>query len=391
MTKNRYLKYYILNDLKEKMVFIGGPRQVGKTTFSEKIITSQYKKSAYFNWDNRSDRKSIMASEWPGDAELIILDEIHKYKKWKRHIKGEYDKLKEKYHFLITGSARLDTYRKGGDSLQGRYHYYRMHPFSIAELNGIVNEIKPFEELIIPSDNHNEQQLEALFNFGGFPEPFLKHSKTVLRRWHNEKIERLFREDIRDIENIRNLDNMILLGDLLPAKVGSMLSINSLCSDIEASHRAVSSWLKILEAFYYQFRIYPFTGKRITSLKKESKLYLWDWSEINDENSKFENMVGSHLLKMVHLLKDAEGYKTDLYFIRNTQKKEIDFLVTVKEKPWFCVEVKMGNENPSPNLYYYKDRLNIPFLYQVIKKPGIDKFVKGVRVISANKFLNGLV
>lgn len=390
MTKQRYLTDYIIEDLAEKMVFVGGPRQVGKTTLANKLVAAKFKNPAYFNWDNRSDRRRIISSDWPGNSELLILDEIHKYNRWKTLIKGEYDKLKEKYRFLVTGSTRLDVYRKGGDSLQGRYHYYRIHPFSLAEIINRKNKIEVFSELkISPTASHPE--FEILDNFGGFPEPVIKQSEKLLRRWHNEKNNRLFREDIRDLEPLRNIAGMTLLSDLLPLKVGSLFSINSIREDMEVSHKAVSNWINILESFYYCFRIYPYTGKTIRSLKKEPKLYLWDWSEIDNESARFENMIASHLLKLIHFLYDYEGYRAKLYFLRDVDKRELDFLVTVDEKPWFAVEAKLSGLNVSRNISYFKSRLNIPYTYQIIKKEGIDRYREGTRIVSADAFLSGLI
>jgi predicted AAA+ superfamily ATPase len=390
MTEPRYLTKYILEDLKEKMVFVGGPRQVGKTTLARELVSNHFQQSGYFNWDNRQDRRSIMRSHWPGDAELIILDEIHKYKKWKSLVKGEYDKLKDKYSFLITGSARLDLYRKGGDSMLGRYHYYRLHPFTLAELVGRKSVPSVFKEIPIRSQN-DKALFSALDKFGGFPEPFLKQNTRVLRRWHREKVDRLFRDDIRDIEPVRDIVNMQLLGDLLPDRTGSLLSLNSLREDLEVSHRAVSNWMNILESFYYCFRIYPFAAKNFRSLKKEAKLYLWDWSEIDQEPARYENCVASHLLKLVHFLQDYEGYRAKLYYLRSIEKKEVDFLVTIDKKPWFAVEAKINDINPSPHLYYFRGKLKIPLLYQVVRQVGIDRFTNGVRIVSADRFLAGLI
>ena len=390
MVKQRYLTKFVTEDLKEKMVFVGGPRQVGKTTLARKLVGNHFQHPGYFNWDNRQDRRSIMQSSWPGDAELIILDEIHKYKKWKSLVKGEYDKLKDKYSFLITGSARLDLYRKGGDSMLGRYHYYRLHPFTLAEVVDRQSVPNVFEEVPIPSQTEKELFL-GLDKFGGFPEPFLRQNARVLRRWHNQKVDRLFREDIRDVEQVRDIVNMQLLGDLLPDRAGSLLSLNSLREDLEVSHRAVSNWINILESFYYCFRIYPFAAKNYRSLKKEAKLYLWDWSEIEQEPARFENCVASHLLKLVHFLHDYEGYRAQLYYLRSIEKKEVDFLVTIDKKPWFAVEAKINDANASPHLYYFKDKLKIPFSYQVVKSNGVDRFMNGVRIVSANRFLAGLI
>jgi len=390
MLKNRYLTQYVGDDLAERMVFVGGPRQVGKTTLAKDIIAKQFRSAGYFNWDNRNDRREMMRSNWPGNAELIILDEIHKYKKWKSFVKGEYDSLKSKYRFLVTGSARLDIYRRGGDSMLGRYHYYRLPPFSLAEVTDRVFVPQIMKEITIPGKDQKEA-FSTLDRFGGFPEPFLKQNTRVLRRWHNEKSSRLFREDIRDVTAVRDIVSMQLLGDLLPERAGSLLSINSLREDLEVSHRALSSWLDILEAFYYCFRIYPYVGKNFRSLKKEAKLYLWDWSEIGDDGPRFENCVAAHLLKLTHFLHDFEGYKARLHFLRSAEKKEVDFLVTIDEKPWFAVEVKMNATAVSPHLYYFRDKLRIPFCYQVIKSTGVDRFIKGVRLISADRFLAGLI
>jgi len=390
MIQARYLTQYIVDDLSEKMVFVAGPRQVGKTTLCRNLVAANFKNHAYFNWDNRADRKVIISASWPADAELIMFDELHKYKQWKSFIKGEYDKLKNTFKFLITGSARLDLYRRDGDSLQGRYHYYHLHPFTLSEVEGISIKPEPLKGLPIQAHFY-QSTLEALDSFGGFPEPFIKQSKRQLRRWHNERLERLFREDILDVRLIRDISNMKLLSDLLPTKVGSLLSLNSLREDLEVSHRAVTLWMDILESFYYLFRIYPYSAKKIRSLKKEPKLYLWDWSEVEDESARFENLVASHLLKFVHFITDYEGYKAGLFFLRDVDKREVDFLVTINSKPWFAVETKLNDTDLSPSLLYFKEKLSIPFIYQVVKKDRTDQLEKGARIISAGKFLSGLM
>jgi len=390
MIQDRYLTKYIQSDLIEKMVFLGGPRQVGKTTLARDLIGSTYNNAAYFNWDSRLDRNIIMKSQWPGDAEIIILDEIHKYRNWKSHLKGEYDTLKNRFRFLVTGSARLDQYRKGSDSLQGRYHYYRLHPFTLAELEKDMTCPTIFNELNFDKKSRNDSFLQ-LEEYGGYPEPFLKADPRFLRRWHNEKNSRLFREDIRDIENVRDISNMQLLSDMLVDRAGSRLSLNSLREDISVSHRAVTSWIDILESFYYCFRIYPYSGNNYRSLKKEPKLYLWDWSEIYDKGHRFENMVASHLLKLVHFLHDYEGYKASLHYLRNTEKREVDFLITINSKPWFAIEVKLNETDVSPHIKYFKEKINIPFTYQLVHKTGVDFFSSDTRIISADKFLTALI
>lgn len=391
--KKRYLVDDILPDLDEKMVFIGGARQVGKTSMAKYIAENHYKSSDYLNWDVREDRRNIIQSIFKGDAQLILFDEIHKYKDWKNYLKGQFDKHRGDFKILVTGSARLDVYRRGGDSLMGRYFYYRLHPFSLAESLGKRNPLKPLDEIgIADATPETSAALASLLKFGGFPEPFLKQSERDLRRWHAQRLERLVKEDIRDLENIRDLSSLQLLVDLLPTRVGSLLSLNSLREDLAVAHKTVANWMDILERFYYHFRIYPFTHNKIKSLKKEPKLYLWDWSEITGNHSaKLENCVASHLLKLCHYLNDVDGYKTELFFLRDIDGREVDFLVTDGGKPWFAVEVKSSAQDVSKSLTYYGHKLDVPFLYQVVDERNIDIRKDKIRILSMEKFLLSLV
>lgn len=388
----RYIEESVFEDLKEKMVFISGPRQIGKTTLARQIAEEYFKgTSNYLNWDNRQDRKSILSGTFNAGKKFFIFDEIHKYKNWKNFLKGEYDKYKEQFKILVTGSARLDIYKKGGDSLLGRYHTYRLHPLSLGELTGNKSLPGPFKAIEFPSSaQSNDKLLESLLEFGGFPEIFLKHSHKELRRWHNERSDRLIKEDIRDLENIRDISSLQVLINLLPGKVGSLFSINSLREDLGVTHKTIASWMDIFERFYYHFRIYPYQSTLIKSLRKEPKLYLWDWSEVEDENARFENLVACALLKFCHYFFDSQGYKTQLHYIRDKAQKEVDFLVCVDNKPWFCVEVKNSSRDISHSLRYFKEKLKIPFSYEVVKESGVDRINNNIRLISAGKFLAAL-
>jgi len=391
--KHRYLAGLIAKDLSNKMVFISGARQVGKTSMGMDIARRYFKHSDYLNWDARDDRKRFLEGAFAGDAKLIMLDEIHKYADWKNHVKGLFDKHKDDFSILVTGSARLDIYRRGGDSLMGRYYAYRLHPFSLTELLGrSTPAITPPEELRFPdASRESSEALQSLMRFGGFPEPLLSQSQRELRRWHNQRVDRLVREDIRDVESIRSLSQLQLLVDSLPARVGSLLSINALREDLSVAHKTAAHWLDVLERFYYHFRIFPFGGSRIRSLKKNPKLYLWDWSEVPDNGgARLENLIASHLLKLCHYLQDVDGRKTELHFLRDNDGREVDFLVTEAGRPWFAVEVKSSASEASRHLNYFGERLQIPRLYQVVGESGVDQIRGNIRTISADKFLLSL-
>ncbi|MEK7376750.1 MAG: AAA family ATPase, partial [Candidatus Margulisiibacteriota bacterium] len=327
------------------------------------------------------------------DKKLIIFDEIHKYKGWKNYLKGVYDSNKGRFKILVTGSARLDVFKKGGDSLLGRYHMYRLHPLSLAELTGSnpLNK-EPFKELKFEGKgSQNKDIFNKLSKYGGFPEIFIKQSEKNLRRWHNERSDRVIKEDIRDMENIRDISALQVMVELLPSKVGSLFSINSLSQDLLVAHKTAAKWTEILERFYFHFRIYPYQSRLVRSIRKEPKLYLWDWSEIEDESIKYENLIASHLLKFCGFLYDSEGYKARLFYLRDKDQREADFIIAVDGKPWFCVEAKMSDAKISSSLRYFHEKLRIPFSYQVLQEKGIDQVKKGIRVISADKFLSALV
>ena len=349
-TLHRYLEKLILADLKEKMVFLGGPRQVGKTTFSQTQLKN-YKDNhpAYLNWDNVEDEKIILNGGWPLSEKLIIFDEVHKYVKWRNLLKGYYDKLKNTHQFLVTGSACLDYYRKGGDSLIGRYHYYRLHPLSLSEV----------------SAKHSIAEMNRLYQFGGFPEPYLKQNLDSLKRWHRQRKERIIYSDIRDLENVKEISNIELLVQALPERVGSPLSRKNLTQDLEVDFKTVEKWITILENVYYCYRIATLGAPRIKAVKKEQKIYFWDWSELEKDGPRWENFVASHLLKYCHYHEDAHGDKMELRFLRNTEGREIDFVVLKNNKPLFAIECKTGDKSVSPQLKYFEQRTTIPKFYQV--------------------------
>ena len=275
----------------------------------------------------------------------------------------------------------------------GRYYYYRLHPFSLAEFLDRRNNFTPFEEIHFFDTNKEAREAsDILSKFGGFPEPLLRQSERTLRKWHNQRSDRLVKEDIRDIENIRDLSALQVLVSILPEKVGSLLSINSLRKDVSAAHKTMASWMEILERFYYHYRIYPFSHKKIKSLRKEPKMYLVDWSEIQENNSaRMENIVASHLLKLCHYMNDVDGYRVELSFLRDVEGREVDFLVTENGKPWFAVEVKSSFRDISKNLAYFGEKLKIPLLYQVVYDQDVDIRKDRIRVMSVDKFLLSLV
>lgn len=340
--KDRYLSAQILKDIKNKMVFLGGPRQVGKTTLSLKLFS----KSSYLNWDAAEDRERILSFQLPAEK-TWVFDEIHKYKKWRNYLKGLYDKNRQQ-KILVTGSARLDFYRFGGDSLQGRYHYLRLHPFTFDELKS-----KTFSDF------------ETLFELGGFPEPFLRGSKIEATRWSKEYRSRILRDDISSVETIHDLGSAELVLMRLPDLVGSPLSINGLCEDVQTSFKTIKKWLDVYERFYAIYRLSPFGSSKIKALKKEQKHYHYDWTLVKDRGNRFENLIGSHLLKRIHFLEDTEGRDIELRYFRDNEQREVDFVVVEDRLPILFIECKLSDTSVSPHLKYLKKKFPEVKAYQL--------------------------
>jgi hypothetical protein len=347
----RYLEKPVAAILPRKMAFVGGPRQVGKTTLALALLGSQADEThpAYCNWDDPRVASRLRRRELPPEQPLIVLDEIHKYARWRNLLKGIYDTERPWRRILVTGSARLDYYRKGGDSLASRYRYFRLHPFSLREI----------------SANPSKGDLEALLRFGGFPEPFLLQDEREHRLWQRDRIARVVRDDLRDLERVREISLVEQLTDLLPPRVGSPLSVKGLREDLEVDHKTAERWVTILENLYFCFRIAPYGPPKVRAVRKARKLYLWDWSQVPDIGPRFENLVASQLLKYCHLVEDTEGHAMELRFLRDTDLREVDFVVLRDRKPEFAVECKSGERGVSPAIRYFGERTPIPHFYQV--------------------------
>lgn len=369
--KKRYLTEQIKKDLTKKMVFVGGPRQVGKTTVAKSLLVGG---KGYLNWDVPEHREMILKKEFPL-APLWVFDEIHKYRTWRNYLKGIYDIKQPSQQILVTGSARLDYYRFSGDSLQGRYHYLRMHPLSSAELK-----------------LRNQNDLLDLLRLGGFPEPYFSSSEVESKRWSREYRTRLVREDLAQLERVHDLGNIELLAIRLPELVGAPLSINSIREDLSVSHKAVSTWIQMLERLYAIFRLPPFGALKIRAVKKEQKHYQFDWTLVQDMSFRFENLVACALLKWVHYNQDVLGEDFNLCYFRDVDGREVDFVVVSGKNPILFVECKWSDADVSPALKYMKERFPSCEAWQ-ITATGKKDFVseQGIRVCPAVDFLAGLV
>ena len=345
---DRSIQIPLKNDLDNKIVLLSGPRQIGKTYLSKRL-NLQFE---YLNYDDSELRKIIMNRSWNRESELIIFDELHKKVKWKAWIKGIYDTEGVRPRLLVTGSARMDVFKKGSDSLAGRHFNYRLHPFSVAELK---DQMSPIETL------------NRLMTVGGFPEPFLDGTEVFAKRWRSTHLDRILKEDLLELENVRNIKLIEVLVDLLADRVGSSVSYSSLARDLEISPHTVKKWIGILESLYVIFVVPPYSKNLARAILREPKIYFYDNGRVKaEEGARFENVVANALLKKLHMGQDLNGEKSQLYYLRDKEKREVDFLTVIDNEIIDMVEVKISDDNIPHSLVYFNERLGPLYPAQVI-------------------------
>ena len=324
------------------MVFLTGPRQVGKTWLAKKIM-GFYKNPLYLNYDSFKDQKIIREQSWIENSDLIVFDEIHKMDEWKNYIKGVFDTRPDHRNILVTGSARLQQMNQSGDSLAGRYFSHTLLPFSLFEIHQTNSSIK----------------FSRLFERGGFPEPLLvSENEDEAERWREQYLFSLLREDIPDFKNLQNHRKMKTLLYLIRENVGSPLSVQSLSQSLKMDHKTVSKYISILEDLFVTFQIPSFSKKISRSLSKSKKVYFYDFAfiELSEKGKRLENLVALHLLKYCTYLKETKpSMAPELHYLRTKDQREVDFLLTRKGSPFLMIEVKNNDENFNKNLLYFHD------------------------------------
>jgi predicted AAA+ superfamily ATPase len=380
-TRDPYLKIWQELAREKNMVFLVGPRQVGKTTLTQ-IISRSFPNNLYFNWDIPQHKTRLMENPTffqeikrrDPSTPLIIFDEIHKYKDWKNYLKGAYDQFHDRYQFLVSGSGRLDIYQKGGDSLAGRYFLFHLWPFTMGELGESNLTIENFLENPVQISMERSEMLKEewsrLSTLSGFPEPYLANRMATYRRWSSSYSAQLIREDIRDLTGIKSVADMETLYLLLPSKVGSPLSIPSLATDLKVSYNSVRGWLSVFERFFLIFSIAPWTERIARAIQKERKVYLWDAPRIEEPAARFENMIAMELWRAVTNWNDLGYGQFSLHFIKNKEQQEVDFLIANGRKPIVLIEAKTSEIQPSSALRKFQNALNIPAVQLIAEDEG---------------------
>jgi predicted AAA+ superfamily ATPase len=363
----------ITQDLSRKMVFLTGPRQVGKTYLAQEIAKG-FQKSVYLNYDHFEDRDIIRNAGWLPDTELLILDELHKMEGWKNYLKGIYDTRPGNLKIIVTGSARLDTLRRSGDSMAGRFFTHRLNPLSLVEI----------------PEGDGDDILERLLSMGGFPEPYLAETVEEADRWRMQYVDGLIRNDILDFEKVHDFKAIQLTLEMLRHRVGSPLSFSSLAGDIHCSPNTIRRYVEIMEALFIIFRVTPYHRNIARSLLKEPKIYFYDTGMVKgDEGVRFENLVACSLLKHVNAIEDYEGKRAELKYLRTKEKKEVDFALVVEDRPVTLIEAKLSDSTVTRALKYFNRKYGFSAV-QVIKNLRQERISDSVELRKGVNFLKTL-
>ncbi|MFC1484975.1 ATP-binding protein [bacterium] len=369
----RLQKQTIIKDLQKKIIFLVGPRQVGKTWLA-KDIGKSYENTLYLNYDSPQDRDIIKNEAWIKSTELLILDELHKMADWKNYIKGVYDTKPDNLKIIVTGSARLDTFRQTGDSLAGRFFCHRLLPFSLAELK----------------DSEYGDDINRFIERGGFPEPFLASNDAYAKRWRRQYIDGLIRTDLLDFDQIQNFKAIKLVFELLRRRVGSPISYLSISQDVGVTPNTVKKYIQILEALYIVFSVRPYSKNIARSLLKEPKIYFFDTGLVEgDVGIKLENMVAVSLLKNVYAQTDCKGDLWDLHYMRTKEGKEVDFCVVKNGDLVELIEVKYRDNNINKGLQYFCEKYDFRGI-QLVQELKREKEINGIEIRDAKDYLKGL-
>jgi predicted AAA+ superfamily ATPase len=376
----RYLDTLVASDLQRKMVLLTGPRQVGKTTLCRQLM-AEFEPAQYLNWDVLADRAVLQRQSWSPRSRLLAMDEIHKMPNWKNWLKGVVDGRAPGQALMVTGSARMDTWRQSGDSLAGRYLAFRLHPISV-------------REWCEQQGGTPIQALERLMQRGGFPEPCLAETAQEAERWRQQYFTDLIREDVLEFSRLHEINTMRLFVELLRERVGSPVSLASIARDLAVSPVTLKRYLEILQALYIVFTVQPWHRNVARAILQTPKVYFFDTGLVRgDDGIRLENAVATMLLKQVHFQQDAQGKTAGLHYIRTKDGAEVDFALSEGDgdggsaRLTHLIECKLADHTLHRGLAGFAAKFPQAQAVQLVRDLRQEEFRASVQIVDAARWL----
>jgi predicted AAA+ superfamily ATPase len=370
----RYLDAIVLKDLATKAVVLTGPRQVGKTTLSRQLMQS-FGSAQYLNWDVLADRVVLQRQSWNPRAGLLVMDEIHKMPNWKAWLKGVADGRLAGQAVLVTGSARMETFRQAGDSLAGRYFAFRLHPISVREWCE--------QQGVDPGT-----ALDHLLERGGFPEPCLAVDSIQAERWRAQYFTDLIREDVLEFSRLHEINTMRLFVELLRERVGSPLSLASIARDLAVAPATLKRYLDILQALFIVFTVHPWHRNVGRAILQTPKVYFFDTGLVRgDQGVRLENAVAGMLLKQAHFLQDSAGREVNLHYVRTKDGAEVDFAFSEAGELKQLIECKLGDNKPHRALMRFAEQFPEVNAVQIVYNLRQEEFRNRITITDAANWL----
>lgn len=373
----RYLEPQLRRDLALKTVLLSGARQVGKTTLARQIMEA-YPQAQYFNWDVPADRAMLNRQSWNPRAGLLVFDEIHKKPEWKAWLKGVIDAKQADQALLVTGSARMDTFRQSGESLAGRYLHLHLDPISV-------------KEWCSHAGGTADAALARLIERGGFPEPCLVDRAEDARRWRQQYSTDLIREDVLEFARLQEINTMRVFVELLRERVGSPLSFASMARDLAVSPTTLRRYLEILQALVVVLVVPPWHRNIARAILQAPKVYFTDTALVKgDPGLRFENAVAVMLSKHAHFLSDTTGQAMQLHTIRTKDGAEIDFCISLEGDLTTLVECKLSDTTPHRALKRFAAQFADAEAVQLVRDARQLEVREGLTIAPAGAWLEGL-
>lgn len=297
---------------------------------------------------------------------------------WKNWLKGVIDGRWPGQALLVTGSARMETWRQSGDSLAGRYLPFRLHPISVREW----------------CEQHGDtpaMALDRLMQRGGFPEPCLAASAEDAARWRRQYFTDLIREDVLEFSRLHEINTMRLFVELLRERVGSPVSLASIARDLAVSPTTLKRYLDILQALYIVFTVQPWHRNVARAILQTPKVYFFDTGLVQgDEGARFENAVAAMLLKHVHFLQDARGQPAGLHYIRTKDGTRSGFCTKQRQESHPPDRMQALQQHPHRALGSFSGRFPQVEAIQLVRDLRQEEYRSAIRITDAALWLAGL-